>query len=236
MAQIAWRARTITSRSRPSSEGAAVVTDRATPTAPDDELRIVALAQQDPAAFAPLYLTYEPIVRGYCLRRLGNAEIAADATSQVFIRALKALPAFRPDPTRPGSTFRSWLFTIAHNIVIDTRRRDRKHPSLDAPDRTGVSIAESVAAIDPSRSPEDLAIARDLGRRVHDALRRLPERQRQIVELRLADLTGSEIAETLGMSISAVKSAQFRAYTTLRTLLDHPTQLADYEGDLHASR
>lgn len=75
----------------------------------DEDLAIVARAQRDPAAFAPLYQRYEPIVRGYCQRRLGDPEVAADATSRVFIRVLQALPNFRPDPSRSGSTFRSWL-------------------------------------------------------------------------------------------------------------------------------
>ena len=184
------------------------------------ELAVVARAQQDPAAFAPLYQRYEPIVRGYCQRRLGDPHAAADATSRIFLRVLAALPAFRPDPARPGSTFRAWLFTIAHNVVIDTHRRDRKHPSLDQPGRDGIPLSESAAVIDPAASPEDIALANDLSRQVHDTLARLPERQRRIVELRLAGLTGAEIAEALGMSLSAVKSAQFRAYATMRTLLD----------------
>ncbi|MGB3329657.1 MAG: sigma-70 family RNA polymerase sigma factor [Thermomicrobiales bacterium] len=202
----------------------AVPNPPSTPDAPStpDDLAIVALAQQDPRAFAPLYERYEPIVRGYCQRRLGHPEVAADATSRIFIRALQALPRFRPDPTRPGSTVRSWLFTIAHNVVIDTYRRDRKHPSLDQPGRDGIPLAQSGAMIDPAASPEEIALANDLRRQLHDILARLPERQRQIVELRLAGLSGAEIAESLGMSLSAVKSAQFRAYATMRPLLDQP--------------
>lgn len=200
---------------RPASEAADV----------PDELHIVARAQQDPIAFAPLYQHYFPIVLVYCQRRLSDREVAADATSQIFIQALNALPKFQPESSRPGSTFRSWLFTIAHNIVVDTQRRDRKHQSLDVPGRNdATSLAGSSALIDPSRSPEEHAIAADTRRQVRQTLAKLPETQRQIVELRLADLTGAEIAETLGMSLSAVKSAQFRAYATLRDLLDHPTR------------
>lgn len=218
-----------------------VVADPRLPDAPDapDDLSIVVRAQQDPAAFAPLYERYEPIVRGYCQRRLGNPEVAADAASRTFIRALQALPAFRPDPSRQGSTFRSWLFTIARHVVIDVHRRDRNHPSLDQPGRDGIPLGESAIAIDPSATPEDIAITNDLGNQLRDALARLPERQRQIVELRLAGLTGAEIAASLGMSLSAIKSAQFRAYTTLRTLLDdhhpdHPSTPPS-KGDTHAS-
>jgi len=232
MAEIAWGTGTSSCNAN-TPRGHRVMADagRAHEAADvSDELRIVAQAQQDPIAFAPLYQHYFPIVLGYCQRRLNDREVAADATSQVFIRALNALPKFRPDPTRPGSTFRSWLFTIAHNIVVDTHRRDRKHQSLDAPDRGGdMPLVESSTLTDPTRSPEEQAIAADTLRQVRQTLARLPETQRQIVELRLAELTGSEIAATLGMSLSAVKSAQFRAYAILRDLLDHPTRTTSFE-------
>src|SRR5262245_59227162 len=78
-----------------------------------DETAIVALAQRDPAAFAPLYQTYITPVYHYCYRRLGTREMAEDATSLVFERALRSLPLFR------GGSFRSWLFAIAHNAVTD---------------------------------------------------------------------------------------------------------------------
>lgn len=179
------------------------------------DLALVRLAQADPRAFAPLYEHYAPIVYHYCLRRLGHREAAADATATVFTKALAGLPRFRPDPRREGSTFRSWLFTIAHNVVIDARRRRRHHLSID--DEASKPLADTL--VDQSASPEELAIAGDAARRVRTLLGNLPDRHRAIVELRLAGLSGSEIAATLGTTESAVKSAQFRAYGTLRTLL-----------------
>ena len=184
-----------------------------------NDLAIVRLAQADPRAFAPLYERYAPIVYHYCLRRLSHPEAAADATSAVFTRAIAALPRFRPDPRREGSTFRSWLFTIAHNTVVDTHRRRRQFVSLDGTDPT---LAYAPQLIDPSASPEDHAVDADEASRVRAVLARLPKRQRAIVELRLAGLSGAEIAAMLGMTESAIKSAQFRAYGTLRDLLrDH---------------
>jgi RNA polymerase sigma-70 factor (ECF subfamily) len=185
----------------------------------DREPALIAAAIEDPAAFAPLYRRYAPRVYGYCLRRLVDRERAADATSQTFIRALGALPRFDPDPAKPGATFRAWLFTIAHNVVMDAHRRHRPHASLDAPAEDGEPAAARLR--DPARSPEDHAIAGDEARRVRAVLAVLPERQRRILELRLADLSGAEIAEALGMSLSAVKSAQFRAYQALRDRFPH---------------
>ena len=134
----------------------------------------------------------------------------------MFAKVIAALPQFRPDPRRSGSTFRAWLFTIAHNVVIDVRRRDRHHVSLDA---NSIALSGSPNLVDPGSSPEDLAIVAESARRLRELFALLPERQRAVLELRLAGLSGSEIGQTLGISESAVKSIQFRAYSTLRSAL-----------------
>jgi RNA polymerase sigma-70 factor (ECF subfamily) len=219
---LAWRSQTDTAESisdddlSPATAWSAA-DDTAARIAASD-LAAVALAQADPYAFAPLYARYAPLVLSYCRRRIADPEAAADATSLIFIRALTGLPAFRPDRSRTGSTFRSWLFTIAHNVVVDMHRRHRRHVSLDVPVTSGAP-GDHPWLVDPGATPEELVIRGDASERVREMLRRLPERQRRIVELRLAGLTGAEIAETVGMTPSAVKSAQFRAYATLRDLL-----------------
>src|SRR5687767_10424119 len=72
-----------------------------------DERTVIAQAQRDPCAFAPLYAAYfDPVFR-YCLRCLGDREVAADAAQEVFARALAALPRYQE------KAFRPWLFTIA---------------------------------------------------------------------------------------------------------------------------
>jgi RNA polymerase sigma-70 factor (ECF subfamily) len=182
------------------------------------EQEIIAAAKVNPAAFEPLYATYHPIVLGYCYRRVGHDEQAADLTSQIFLQVLRALPDYAP---KPGSTFRSWLFTIAHNVVIESRRRDRHERSIDVDPPDGRTAPE---LIDAAPTPEDQVLGREQRDLVRRALGTLPERRRQIVELRLAGLSGAEIASTLGITLSAVKSAQFHAYAALRDVLDHPTK------------
>ncbi len=208
--QLAWRTRLATTGT-PADDPPTI--------APHDtiagELAIVERAKSDPLAFAPLYEHYAPIVYHYCLRRLSHAEAAADATAIVFTKAIAALPKFTPDRRREGSTFRSWLFAIAHNVVVDTHRRNRRHISLDT---TAKTLPGRPHLVDPGQSSEDLAITADQSRQVRAMLARLPDRQRAIVELRLAGLSGAEIGQTLDMSESAVKSAQFRAYAVLREL------------------
>ena len=215
--QLAWRTR-LAAPVEPDDESATIPRNGTIP----GELAIVEDAKVDPLAFAPLYEHYAPIVYHYCLRRLSHTEAAADATAIVFTKAIAALPKFTPDPRREGSTFRSWLFAIAHNLVIDAHRTRCETASLD-------DVAGHHALRDPARSPEEQAIASEQRRALVAAISTLTDGQRQVVELRLAGLTGPEIAATLNLHLSAVKSAQFRAYTRLRDLLgdalefDHPT-------------
>src|SRR3954453_12593051 len=153
----------------------------------DGDARVVALAKSDPRAFAPLYARYVDPVYRYCYRRLGHPEAAADATAQVFTKALGALPGYR----EAAPSFRSWLFAIAHNVITDDLRAHRPVASMEA--------AVHVAANDPS--PEETALTNEVGQTMQTLLALLPPDQRQILELRLAGLTGPEIAAALGRSL-----------------------------------
>jgi RNA polymerase sigma-70 factor (ECF subfamily) len=164
---------------------------------------LVARAKGDRAAFALLYARYLPPVLRYCQSRLRDQAEAEDAASQIFAKAMVALPSCRDD------AFRAWLFAIARNTVVDAVRRRRPADVLD--------VAEGVADDDPG--PEAVAVERDERRSVRALLVHLSPDQRRVVELRLAGLTGAEIAAALGMTIAAVKTHQFRAVRRLRAHL-----------------
>ena len=172
---------------------------------------LVALAVQDRQAFGLLNDRYVGPIYRYCHSRLGDREAAEDATSLVFARALAALPTHR------GVSFRSWLFTIAHHVVLNTRR----DASVDRP----LDLALAVA--DPSPSPEDLAAASERRHAVSHALALLPAEQRDVVVLRLAGLTGPEVATTLGRSHDSVRATQRRALAHLRQLLGITPEAAE---------
>jgi RNA polymerase sigma-70 factor (ECF subfamily) len=179
----------------------------------EDDAALMLESVNNPEAFGRLYERYQEVIFLYCYRRLASIDHAEDATAAIFLRAFHARDRFRPDG---DSSFRSWLFTIAHNVVIDLWRRDRQHRSLD----------NDLPILDLTQSPEDLAIGAEETLRVRQLLSRLPERHRATVELRLAGLSTAETATTLGISIAATKSLQFRAYRTLRELLESsPTLL-----------
>lgn len=169
-----------------------------------DETEQVALARRDPAGFAALYETYAQAIFRYCLFRLGTREQAEDATSQIFLKALAGLKSHRE-----GSSFRSWLFAIAHNTVTDIYRSSRPIWPL--------SLVADLLDRRPGVEEEVLDhIERD---ELYLLLRRLPMGQRQVMELRLAGLSSAETAEILGRSLGSVKIAQVRSVQKLRSLM-----------------
>jgi RNA polymerase sigma-70 factor (ECF subfamily) len=176
------------------------------------ELAQIELAKKDPAAFAPLYEAYADLVWRYAVKRVGDEERAADATSQVFIKVIAALPKYKPAMRGEHTTFRSWLMLIARNVVIDEVRKHRPTTDLAA-------TSAQPWLVDRARSPEESAIASEESARVRRAVAKLPAKQRRIVELRASGLKGGEIAEVLGMSLAGVRTANHRAYVRLRELL-----------------
>jgi RNA polymerase sigma-70 factor (ECF subfamily) len=170
----------------------------------EDEAALVAAAQREPAAFGRLYAHFVRSVYRYCYRRLGSHELAEDATSTTFVKAFAALERFQ------AGTVRGWLFTIAERTVTDLLRKRRPWVALES--------AEAIGSDEPD--PQELAMLAETRQSVTTLLSRLTEEQRAIVQLRLAGLTGPEIAEALGKRPEAIKSAQFRAYARLRKWLE----------------
>lgn len=161
----------------------------------------VRAAQKHRAAFAPLYERYADAVYGYCLRRLNDPELAADTTADVFARAIATIGSFR------GDSFRSWLFTIARNAVID-RYRARK-PVGTLPD----------SLVSPHQGPEEIVLQRETRMELRNALTHLTDQQQDVITLRLAGLSGKEIAAAMNISHGAVKATQARAFARLRDLM-----------------
>ena len=186
-------------------------------TAAQDEGSLVVAARGDPTAFGELYDRHVDPVYRFCLRRLGTVEDAEDATAQVFTKALAAFPGFR------GGSFQGWLFAIAANVVVDAGRSERMHASL----------ADADDVIDPEPGPEDSALSSDAARTVRELLTQLPPDQRRVLEMRLAGLTGVEIAQALGRSHGTIRNLQHRTLVRLRDLLG-VTGAPEEEGGSHA--
>ena len=173
-------------------------------TVDDDDAAWALRARSDRAAFGVLYDRYVDRIYSYCRRRLQTQEAAEDATSQTFLKALAAIPRYRPE----AGSFRAWLFTIASRVVIDSFRRGKP-----------VAPLEGAAEVrDPEPGPEHQAIEREASRELYALVDRLPDEQANLIQLRLAGLTDREIAEVLGRSYGAIRVAQHRAIKRLQEL------------------
>lgn len=166
----------------------------------DDEA-LAKRAQRDPELFGELYQRYANEIEVFIRGRVGDPQLAEDITSKVFTKALQALPRYK------DGLFRAWLYRIARNTIIDEYRRQR--PTADIAD---------LPIPDAAPLPVDIAIANDAANRLHAALDHLKPREREIVRLRLHGLTIAEIAARMDMTNNAVKSAQRRAFMTLRKI------------------
>jgi RNA polymerase sigma-70 factor, ECF subfamily len=178
---------------------------------PDDDA-LVAEARTNPAAFADLYERHRPSIHAYVFRRVGDPHKAEDITSQVFLRALRGLPTYR------SGSFRGWLFQIARNTLVDTHRRERPTTSDDA----------LAGHADPDPGPLELVEIREARDQIHRLIDQLSGTQQDIIRLRLRGHTGQEIADALGMTVGAVKSAQFRAFQRIREMMNASPKPSDH--------
>ncbi|MBI4465921.1 MAG: sigma-70 family RNA polymerase sigma factor [Acidobacteria bacterium] len=179
-----------------------------------DEDRLKALLPRaragDAEAFADLYRAFSRRVFGLCRHLLGSTESAEDATSEVFLRAQRAMSSY--DSALP---FSRWLLAIAANHCVDLLRRRRLETQLFAPEE-----AELPEPAGPGPSPLTAVLAGEKAAVVRSAIERLPERYRAPLVLRYyGDLSYDEIGATLRLPRSQVATLIFRAKKELRRTL-----------------
>lgn len=175
----------------------------------DDEQGLLRQALNgDAEAFGDLYLRYlDPIYR-YIYFRVGSHDEAEDLTEEVFVRAWEALPTFTPR----GQPFTSWLYRIAHNLVVDYRRRQKPLPMSEESLRT-------VTAQTPT--PEEAVARSQEAEALIAALRELDDEEQHVIVLRFVqDLSHSEVAAIIGKSEGASRVIQHRALTKLQRALN----------------
>ena len=158
------------------------------------------------AALAALYNEYYDRIARYIFVRLGERTEAEDLAGEVFLKALESLESYK----ERGVPMRSWLFKIAHNLVVDYIRRAAKRKTVP------IDTVEVVAESDPQALAEtSIQLAR-----LASALKQLNPAQRQVIELRFfGGLTSEEAGRILDKSSGAVREMQSAAIKHLRRLL-----------------
>jgi RNA polymerase sigma-70 factor (ECF subfamily) len=175
-----------------------------------DEELVARSVRGDADSFNELILRWERPIYALAYRTIGREEDARDVCQETFLRAFRALPAFRGQ-----AKFSSWLYRIALNLCRDWIRRERRSPIASAPD--DVDLMELAAAAEPSESIETLVARNDLARAVERAMATLPEEQRTAIVLKeYHGLTFQEIADLQGCPLSTVKTRLYQGLTVLR--------------------
>ena len=163
-------------------------------------------APQGEDGMRTLYRTYGPELFGFAVNCLGDREQAEEVVQDVFTRVWRHADSF--DPER--ASFRTWLYGIARNAIIDLQRRSAVRPSL----------ATTPEAFDERAGEESIERAL-LAWQVSTALERLTPEHRQVI--RLAHLQGMrlrEIAEHTGLPLGTIKSRVSYALRGMRLALE----------------
>jgi RNA polymerase sigma-70 factor (ECF subfamily) len=184
----------------------------------DPEVRLMLQVSADvPGAFDALVRRVVDPLTAFLTKQTGDPDVASDLVQETFLRVYRHRSSYRPD-----ARFRTWLFYIAVNVVLNRRRYEgyRGAASLDAEgDDEGASLGARLAdekAADPTTGVERA----ELAARVRDAVARLPLGQRIAVTLlRFHDLSYEEIARAMELTVPAVKSLLNRAKENLRRAL-----------------
>jgi RNA polymerase sigma-70 factor, ECF subfamily len=178
-----------------------------------DEALVALAARSDEAALGELYDRHGRIAFGLALRVLRDRTLAEDAVQDAFLTVWRSAASFMPDRSRA----RTWILTITHRRAVDLVRREERRRTERLP-----------PAAEADETVEDeawLALERE---RVQTALRRLPDAQREAIELAYFDgFTQAELAERLGEPLGRIKSRTFAGLARLRELLaDSPEEEA----------
>jgi RNA polymerase sigma-70 factor, ECF subfamily len=161
----------------------------------------------DAQVIGMLYEQYRTGIFRYLYYRVGDQQTAEDLTSEVFVRMLRFLPAYRPQ----NVAFQAWLFQIARNLAIDHHRQMLV--------RNPVRLEEDLIA-----GNDDPAVATEHGltsQSLRKALSRLTDEQRDVIVMRFVSaMPIAEVAQALHKSEAAIKGLQRRALVALRQTLE----------------
>ncbi|HLU66723.1 MAG TPA: RNA polymerase sigma factor [Kofleriaceae bacterium] len=190
-----------------------------------DEVLMVAYQKGDVRAFEVLLTRHRKPVYNFILRFVGSRETAEDLMQETFLRVIKGAEAYQRQ-----AKFTTWLYTIARNLCVDQSRRakHRKAQSLDAPMSSSADSGTLLDVLPAADMGSDRkVVSRQLHVRMHEALARLSDEQREVFLMReFLDMPFKEIADVVGVPENTVKSRMRYALEKLRLELDEYKDMA----------
>ena len=181
-----------------------------------DQRLVERVQRGDKQAFGLLVTKYERRLGRLVSRLVRDPGEAEDVVQEAFIKAYRALPAFRGD-----SAFYTWLYRIgintAKNFLVSRNRRETTLTDLAGDDEDASEPGAYVADI---ATPENELLSRQVAKVVNEAMEGLPEDLRTAIQLReIEGLSYEEIAEAMNCPIGTVRSRIFRAREAIATKL-----------------
>jgi RNA polymerase sigma-70 factor (ECF subfamily) len=171
------------------------------------------------AAFTELVLRYQNRLLTVLEHLVGNREQAEDLTQEVFLRVFRAAGRYEP-----GAKFSTWLFTIANNVASNALRSRSRRREVGVPEGNGSDssplqldqLAKAASGFMPTRALDKAEQAE----MVRNAVGALSERQRMALLLaKFEGMSYQDIADTMNLSVQAVKSLLSRARVNLKEIL-----------------
>lgn len=174
-----------------------------------DEALVALVARGEEPALAELYDRVGKVAYGLALRVLRDERLAEDAVQEAFLAVWRTAAAFRAERAKAST----WILTLVHRRAVDLVRREER--------RRTERLSEDVGQQPLSESTEEAAWLRFERERVQSALARLPDVQREALELAYyGGFSQSELSERLGVPLGTIKSRMFSGLARLRELLD----------------
>lgn len=174
-----------------------------------DEALVALIGRSDHVALAELYDRYGRVSYNLAYRILRDPTLAEDAVQEAFLAAWRSAGRFLPERSKAST----WILTLVHRRAVDAVRREQR--------RRAEPLEESFEPA--SEATDETAWLRLERARVQAALRRLPDQQREAIELAYyGGFTQTELAERLGLPLGTIKSRMFAGLARMRDLLAEP--------------
>jgi RNA polymerase sigma-70 factor (ECF subfamily) len=173
-----------------------------------DEAVVALCARSDEVALAELYDRFGGVAYGLARRILRDDALAEDAVQDAYLAIWRGAARFVPERGKAST----WILTLVHRRAVDLVRREQRRRVEALPE----SAPDATAA-----AAEDELWLRLERERVQAALAKLPDQQREAIELAYyGGFTQSELAERLGEPLGTIKSRMFTGLARLRELLE----------------
>jgi RNA polymerase sigma-70 factor, ECF subfamily len=175
-----------------------------------DEALVALAARSEQPALAELYDRFGRAAYGLAYRVLRDEALAEDAVQEAFLTVWRTAARFLPERGKAST----WIMTLVHRRAVDLVRRE---------ERRRADTLERAPEQEAGHTVDEEAWLRLQRERVQTALTKLPDQQREAIELAYyGGFTQSELAERLGQPVGTIKSRMFNGLTRMRELLSEP--------------